>query len=97
VVSFHSGLPDSARLARVKAAGCRIMASATTVAHALWLEARGVDIVIAQGYEAGGHRGMLLAPNLKRASAFNYFLDLTCRLRNSATLCRFPQLAVLHH
>jgi nitronate monooxygenase len=69
VVSFHFGLPDSARLARVKAAGCRVMASATTVAEALWLEARGVDVIIAQGYEAGGHRGMFLAPNLSRASA----------------------------
>src|ERR1700758_3279338 len=57
VVSFHFGLPDSTLLARVKAVGCRIMASATTVAEAVWLEERGVDIVIAQGYEAGGHRG----------------------------------------
>jgi nitronate monooxygenase len=40
----------------VKAVGCRIMASATTVAEAVWLEERGMDIVIAQGYEAGGHR-----------------------------------------
>ena len=69
VVSFHFGLPDSALLARVKAADCRVMASATTVAEALWLEARGVDIIIAQGYEAGGHRGMFLGPNLNRASA----------------------------
>ena len=69
VVSFHFGLPDSALLARVKAAGCRVMASATTVTEALWLEARGVDLIIAQGYEAGGHRGMFLTPNLNRASA----------------------------
>ena len=47
VVSFHFGLPDSALLARVKAAGCRVMALATTVAEALWLEARSVDIIIA--------------------------------------------------
>jgi NAD(P)H-dependent flavin oxidoreductase YrpB (nitropropane dioxygenase family) len=47
-VSFHFGLPNSQRLARVKAAGCRVMASATTVAEALWLEAHGVDIIIAQ-------------------------------------------------
>jgi chorismate mutase len=45
------------------------MASATTVAEALWLEARSVDIIIAQGSEAGGHRGMFLGPNLNRASA----------------------------
>jgi nitronate monooxygenase len=69
VVSFHFGFPDSALLARVKAAGCRVMASATTVAEAMWLETRGFDVIIAQGYEAGGHRGMFLGPNLDRASA----------------------------
>jgi nitronate monooxygenase len=69
VVSFHFGLPDLALLARVRAAGCRVMATATTVAEAVWLQARGVDIIIAQGYEAGGHRGTFLACDLKRASA----------------------------
>jgi nitronate monooxygenase len=69
VVSFHFGLPDSVLLARVRAAGCRIMASATTVAEARWLEARGVDIIIAQGYEAGGHRGTFLAQNSKSFSS----------------------------
>jgi nitronate monooxygenase len=69
VVSFHFGLPDSTLLARVKAAGCRIMASATTVAEARWLETRGVDIIIAQGYEAGGHRGTFLAESLNSASS----------------------------
>ena len=48
---------------------CRIMASATTVAEALWLETRGVDIIIAQGYEAGGHRGTFLAQSLNSASS----------------------------
>jgi nitronate monooxygenase len=67
VVSFHFGLPDPALLARVKAAGCSVMSSATTVEEALWLEARGVDAVIAQGYEAGGHRGMFLATDLNKA------------------------------
>jgi nitronate monooxygenase len=67
VVSFHFGLPAPALLARVKAAGCRVMSSATTVEEALWLEAGGVDAIIAQGYEAGGHRGMFLAPNLSSA------------------------------
>src|ERR1700716_2993922 len=69
VVSFHFGLPDHALLARVKAAGCRVMSSATTVEEARWLEARGVDVVIAQGYEAGGHRGMFLASDLDGAIA----------------------------
>jgi len=64
VVSFHFGLPDAALLARVKAAGARIYSSATTVAEARWLEARGVDAVIAQGAEAGGHRGMFLSEDI---------------------------------
>jgi len=62
IVSFHFGLPEPALLARVKAAGCRVMGSATTVAEARWLEARGADVIIAQGCEAGGHRGMFLKP-----------------------------------
>jgi nitronate monooxygenase len=64
VVSFHFGLPAADLLARVKAAGCRVVSSATTAAEAVWLERRGVDAVIAQGYEAGGHRGMFLTDNL---------------------------------
>jgi nitronate monooxygenase len=64
VVSFHFGLPADNLLARAKAAGCLIISSATTVAEATWLERHGVDAVIAQGYEAGGHRGMFLTDNL---------------------------------
>jgi nitronate monooxygenase len=64
VVSFHFGLPDDDLLMRVKAAGCAVLASATTVAEARWLEARGVDAIVAQGYEAGGHRGMFLSDDL---------------------------------
>lgn len=60
VVSFHFGLPAPALLARVRATGARLLSSATTVAEARWLEARGVDAIIAQGAEAGGHRGMFL-------------------------------------
>ena len=60
VVSFHFGLPRSDLLARVKATGAKVIATATTVAEALWLEARGCDAVIAQGLEAGGHRGTFL-------------------------------------
>jgi nitronate monooxygenase len=69
VVSFHFGLPDPALLARVKAAGCRVLSSATTVEEALWLEARGVDAIIAQGHEAGGHRGTFLAADRAETSA----------------------------
>jgi len=60
VVSFHFGLPDAALVARVKQAGCKIISSATTLREALWLAERGVDAVIAQGSEAGGHRGMFI-------------------------------------
>jgi nitronate monooxygenase len=64
VVSFHFGLPEQRLFDRVKAAGARVIASATTVAEARWLEKRGVDAVIAQGAEAGGHRGMFLSEDL---------------------------------
>lgn len=62
VVSFHFGLPSDDLLARVKQTGARILSSATNVAEARWLEARGVDAIIAQGFEAGGHRGVFLDP-----------------------------------
>jgi nitronate monooxygenase len=64
VVSFHFGLPEPVLLERVKAAGCVVMSSATTVAEARWLEQHGCDVIIAQGNEAGGHRGMFLTDNL---------------------------------
>ena len=60
VVSFHFGLPAEPLLRRVREAGCLILSSATTVREARWLAERGVDAVIAQGAEAGGHRGMFL-------------------------------------
>ena len=69
VVSFHFGLPDAGLLARVKAAGCLVISSATTVEEALWLEAHDVDAVIAQGAEAGGHRATFLHDDLNRAMA----------------------------
>ena len=64
VVSFHFGLPEQTLLKRVKAAGCLVISSATTVKEAVWLEQRGVDAVIAQGAEAGGHRGMFLTDTI---------------------------------
>ena len=64
VVSFHFGLPSDALLARVRAAGAKILSSATTVAEARWLAARGCDAIIAQGAEAGGHRGMFLTTDV---------------------------------
>ncbi len=64
VMSFHFGLPDKALLARVKRWGSKILASATTVEEALWLEAAGIDAIIAQGLEAGGHRGHFLSDDI---------------------------------
>jgi nitronate monooxygenase len=64
IVSFHFGLPDRALLARVKNAGCIVMSSATIVKEAIWLEENGADVIIAQGAEAGGHRGMFLTENI---------------------------------
>jgi nitronate monooxygenase len=64
VVSFHFGLPAEALLARVRAWGAKVLSTATTVDEARWLEARGVDAIIAQGLEAGGHRGMFLTGDL---------------------------------
>ena len=81
VVSFHFGLPDIRFLDRVRAAGCRVISSATTVEEALWLEARGVDVVIAQGSEAGGHRATFLGSNPGRASA-----------RQPSTMALVPQV-----
>ena len=66
VVSFHFGLPSPALLAKVKRWGSKVLASATTLDEALWLEAHGADAVIAQGLEAGGHRGHFLSHDLTR-------------------------------
>jgi nitronate monooxygenase len=64
VVSFHFGLPAAGLLDRVRAWGAKVLSSATTVEEALWLEARGVDAVVVQGLEAGGHRGHFLSDDL---------------------------------
>jgi len=64
IVSFHFGLPEPSLLARVKATGAIVIASATVVREAVWLEQNGADVIIAQGAEAGGHRGMFLTDKL---------------------------------
>ncbi len=64
VVSFHFGLPPAELLGRVRGWGAKIFSSATTVDEARWLEAHGVDAIIAQGLEAGGHRGIFLSDDL---------------------------------
>lgn len=79
VVSFHFGLPATDLLARVRSWGSLIVSSATTVAEGLWLQAQGVDALIAQGLEAGGHRGMFLREDL--AGQTNTFDLLTAMVR----------------
>ena len=64
VVSFHFGLPSKELLDRVRQWRPTIISSATTVDEARWLEAQGADAIIAQGVEAGGHRGMFLSDDL---------------------------------
>jgi nitronate monooxygenase len=64
VVSFHFGLPPKALLDRVRAWGAKVLASATTLEEARWLEAHGADAIIAQGLEAGGHRGNFLSDDM---------------------------------
>jgi nitronate monooxygenase len=80
VVSFHFGLPAEALLARVRRTGAKVIASATTVDEARYLESRGVDAIIAQGVEAGGHRGIFLTD------------DLATQL---STLALVPQIAAI--
>ncbi|RYF71968.1 MAG: nitronate monooxygenase, partial [Comamonadaceae bacterium] len=82
VVSFHFGLPDAALLQRVKSWGARVLASATTVEEGLWLQAHGADAVIAQGLEAGGHRGHFLSHDLtKQPGLFALLPQLVAALR----------------
>lgn len=66
VVSFHFGLPAAGLVARVKAWGAKVLSTATTVEEACWLEANGADAIIAQGLEAGGHRGSFLSDDQSR-------------------------------
>ena len=64
VVSFHFGLPDKNLVLRVKSTGAKILSSATSVDEARWLEDQGCDAIIAQGFEAGGHRGVFLTEDI---------------------------------
>lgn len=64
IVSFHFGLPERSLVERVKKTGAKILSSATTLREAMWLQERGCDAIIAQGSEAGGHRGMFLEEDI---------------------------------
>lgn len=65
VVSFHFGVPDRETLRQLREKGIVTLASVTSVEEAQLASAQGIDMVVAQGYEAGGHRGMFdpLAPD----------------------------------
>ena len=76
VVSFHFGLPAERLVTRVKSAGAFVLGTATTVAEARWLEERGADAVIAQGWEAGGHSGRFLGSDPAEALALFPFVPL---------------------
>ena len=64
VVSFHFGLPSREIVSQIKAWGGTVLSSATTLDEARWLQTNGADAVIAQGIEAGGHRGHFLSMDL---------------------------------
>ncbi|MGY4517381.1 nitronate monooxygenase [Lysobacter sp. HA18] len=83
VVSFHFGLPAPELLARVKAWGALVLASATTLDEGRWLERNGADVVIAQGIEAGGHRGHFLSDDLALQPST---LDLVASLSSNLSL-----------
>lgn len=79
VVSFHFGLPKAEWVQQLKSWGIQIWSSATTVQEAQWLEQKGVDAVIAQGLEAGGHRGMFLSDDLSTQMGCLALLPQICK------------------
>ena len=82
VISFHFGLPSADLMARVRSWGSLIFSSATTVDEALWLQAQGVDAIIAQGLEAGGHRGMFLTEEVSsQVETFTLLTDIVHAVR----------------
>lgn len=82
VLSFHFGLPAPELVRRIKSWGSVILSSATTIEEGYWLEANGADLVIAQGYEAGGHRGMFLTADISaQMGTFALVSQLANRLK----------------
>ena len=88
VVSFHFGLPEPSLLARVKAAGCHVMSSATTVQEARWLEAHGADAIIAQGNEAGDTGARSSLRTTRDGPSHNKARSHWCRRSLMPSLCR---------
>jgi nitronate monooxygenase len=89
VVSFHFGLPSSDLLERVRSWGSKIISSATTVEEAKWLASQGVDAVIAQGVEAGGHRGIFIKSNRDHTSVLDPCFELD---KQMGTFALLPQI-----
>ena len=79
VVSFHFGLPDQAIVERIRRWGTRVISTATTVDEAVWLANHGVDMVIAQGIEAGGHRGSFLTEDMTTQAGTMALLPQICQ------------------
>ncbi|KAG1688108.1 hypothetical protein DVH05_004976 [Phytophthora capsici] len=92
VVSFHFGLPSPHMLQDVKATGAFVISSATTVREALWLEERGCDAVIAQGMEAGGHRGVFLPQEKVSSNSEQYRNSSMDFPRQTGTMSLVPQI-----
>jgi len=90
VFSFTFGLPPCSQLKRLKAAGVMVIGTATCVREAVQLEAAGVDAIVAQGSEAGGHRGTWYSSGDFRSGCL---LPLRELLPAVATAVRLPALA----
>ncbi|WP_283710188.1 NAD(P)H-dependent flavin oxidoreductase [Pseudoalteromonas prydzensis] len=86
VVSFHFGLPASDIMQQIKSWGGKVISTATTVDEAKWLEANGADAVIAQGLEAGGHRGHFLSMDLSLQQPTAVLVEQCVRELNIAVI-----------
>lgn len=78
VVSFHFGLPRRDWVERIKLRGSIVLSTATTVEEAVWLVDNGVDAIIAQGLEAGGHRGSFLSEDMTTQSGTLSLVPQVC-------------------
>ena len=96
VVSFHFGLPSKELLQRVRAWGSKIWSSATTVDEARWLEAQGVDAIIAQGLEAGGHRGIFASEDARGVAAAKALGAAAVQVGTAYLLCSESTITPVH-
>jgi len=87
ILSFHFGLPPNGVIAKAHALGIAVGISATSLAEALAIESAHADFIVAQGIEAGGHRGQF---DLQAKDEVQSTLELTAQL---AKHCRIPIVA----